>query len=53
MEQENKEGCKTCKEKGASKFNFMTIIALEIFIVSIYGHLELIKLISKWISSLF
>ena len=53
MEQENKEGCKSCKEKGKTKYNIMSINAIEIFIVSIYGHIELIKLISKWISYFF
>lgn len=40
-------GCKTCKETGQSKFNWMTIIALEIFIVSIYGHIQIVKFISS------
>ncbi len=40
-------GCKTCKEKGQSKINWMMILSVEIFIVSIYGHIELFKFISS------
>jgi hypothetical protein len=40
-------GCQSCKEKGKSKLNWMSIVAFEIFIVSIYGHVELIKFISS------
>jgi hypothetical protein len=40
-------GCQSCKEKGKTKLNWMSIVAFEIFIVSIYGHIELIKFFSS------
>ena len=40
-------GCESCKKKGQSKINWMNIIAFEIFIVSVYGHVELIKFLSS------
>jgi hypothetical protein len=46
-------GCESCKQKGKSKINWMTIIAFEVFIVSIYGHVELVKVISQLLSRLF
>lgn len=46
-------GCETCKSKGKTKFNFMMFIAVEVFIVSIYGHIELIKKLNEFISFLF
>ena len=46
-------GCKTCKEKGQSKINWMMIIAFEVFIVSIYGHVELFKVVSQLLSHFF
>jgi hypothetical protein len=39
-------GCKTCKEKGESKINWMVILAVEILIVSIYGHIKLFQVLS-------
>jgi hypothetical protein len=39
-------GCKTCKEKGQSKFNWMVVFAVEVLIVSIYGHVKLFQLLS-------
>jgi hypothetical protein len=39
-------GCKTCKEKGESKINWMVILAVEILIVSIYGHVKLFQVLS-------
>lgn len=40
-------GCQSCKEKGKTKLNWMSIVAFEIFIVSIYGHIELFKFLSS------
>jgi hypothetical protein len=41
-------GCQTCKEKGESKINWMVVIAVEILIVSIYGHVKLFEVISTF-----
>ena len=39
-------GCQTCKEKGEGKINWMVVIAVDILIVSIYGHVKLFEVIS-------
>jgi hypothetical protein len=45
--------CESCKKKGLSKINWMMVVSFEIFIVSIYGHIELIKNLKDIISFLF
>jgi hypothetical protein len=39
-------GCKTCKEKGESKINWMVVLAVEVLIVSVYGHVKLFEVLS-------
>jgi hypothetical protein len=39
-------GCQTCKEKGESKINWMVILAVEVLIVSVYGHVKLFEVLS-------
>jgi hypothetical protein len=39
-------GCQTCKEKGESKINWMVVLAVEILIMSIYGHVKLFEVLS-------
>jgi hypothetical protein len=41
-------GCQTCKEKGESKINWMVVLAVEVLIVSIYGHVKLFEVISAF-----
>jgi hypothetical protein len=39
-------GCKTCKEKGEGKINWMVVLAVEVLIVSVYGHVKLFEVLS-------
>lgn len=53
MEQKPKSECGSCRKKGESKFNWMTLIGLEVVLVSIYGHVKLVNLLIDYLSRLF
>ena len=53
MEQENKPGCKSCKEKGQTKFNWLIVFSAYITITSIYGNVILINKLIDYLKVLF
>ncbi len=53
MEQENKPGCKTCKEKGNSRINWMIAFSAYVTITSIYGNIILINKLIDYLKGLF
>lgn len=53
---ENNLGCTKCKGKqaGRTKFTWMYIMSLYVFVTSIYGNIKLInEIIIPWFRSLF
>jgi hypothetical protein len=45
--------CKDCKKRANFKINLMFVLGIELLITSIYGHVQLFKLIIDWVSPLF
>ena len=53
MEQQNKPGCKSCKDKGKSRINWMIALSAYITITSIYGNIIIFNKLIDYLKVLF
>jgi len=53
MKQENESGCKSCKDKGKSRINWMIALSAYVTITSIYGNIIIFNKLINYLKDLF